>query len=90
MSNLSLWNNPSTKCSFVGSLFQMFSSYAAKALPDLVTEMMVQVGHRNASQEVLIAVSSRGYVPGETISNLKNYDELKSAIPNIPVAEATT
>lgn len=66
-----------------------FSSLAVKVLQDLITETMVQVGQCNASHEAVLALHRRGFVSGEVIPSLKDYDKHKYIIQNIVVAENT-
>lgn len=68
----------------------MFFSHAVKILLDLVTKTMVQVDQLHASHEVVLSVSQIGYVPDAIIPSLKDYDEQRNIIQNIPVGETTT
>lgn len=49
----------------------------------------MQVGLCYASHGAVLAVSRRGYVPGGTFPRLKDYDEQRTIIQNISVAEET-
>lgn len=71
----------------VKRLFKMLTSHTVKISQDLFTETLVKVGQLNALHEVILAVTQSGYVPGGIVPNLKDYDEQKNTIPNIPMAE---
>lgn len=75
-----LRNNPSPESYNVGELFKLFSNHALMAVLDLVTMMVVDVGQPYATNEPVLAVSQNSYVPGEIVSTLKDYDDLRNII----------
>lgn len=61
----------------------MSSCKAVTVLPDLVTETVMHVGQRYASQNVVLAVTRDSYVPRKMLPNLKDYDEQRNVIENV-------
>lgn len=64
---------------------KIFFVHAVKSLQDSMTEMVAQVGKRYASPEAMRTVSLSGYVPGEIVASLKDYEEQGNIIQNVPV-----
>lgn len=82
-----LRNSPSLGSGNEKRLFKIFSRLAVMIIIDVVNSTVVPVGQPYASHEIELAVTRSEYVPGRTVSCLKDYDVKKYIVHNITVTE---